>query len=152
MQSQLSFHNTPAPALASGGQRGPLSPSPRPQRASGSAQTSNRGLSQSPTVSQGLHLELNPAFGKIIRDEEENMKGSEVSHSYQKIQRNEVSCSYSLELFNLLTVNFRGHQPGCLYPFLSFTYTGHLNHTVLLMSKVSDHHFKDKEDEAQRKK
>ena len=97
-------------------------------------------------------MEPNPAFGKIVRDEEKNTKGFEVSHSYQKIQRNEVSCSYSLEPFNLLPVNFRGHHPGCLYPFLSFTYIGHLIHTILLMSRVSDHHFKDKEDEAQRKK
>ena len=80
------------------------------------------------------------------------MKGFEVGHRYQKIQKKiEVFCSYSQEPFNLLTVNFQGNHLVCIYPFLNFTYVGHLIHTIPLMRTISDH-FKDKEKETQRKK
>lgn len=141
----------PTPALAQGDQRHPLSPSPWPHRASGSSHTVDCSSSQSPTVSKGLHLELNLTFWKIIRDEERSMKGFEVGHSQKIPPKIEVLCSYSREPFNLLPVNFQGNHLACIYPFLNFTYIGHLIHTIPLMRSVSDH-FKDKEKETQRKK
>ena len=74
-----------------------------------------------------------------------------MSHSYQRIPRNEVSCNYRPGKFNLPTVNFLGNHLAHSHPFLNIMHISHLIHIIPLMSGVSDHHFKDKEKETQRK-